>query len=96
MRDALRVVAVLCVLGPLAAMAFEPFFTELLKLLGWDSAKWAAPMLTVVAGIVASGWFKTLAPLSIGFGCGALLDWFLRRFEKATAVAPAAPSSDLA
>lgn len=78
MRNHLRFWAVLFIASPLAAMAFEPFFAEILRRLGWDSSKWVAPVLNTAAAIVNWPWFPIVATASIAFGLGVLADLYAK------------------
>lgn len=85
-QNILWLIVLLCILAPLAAMAFEPFFSDFLPLIGWDSAKWARPTANVLSDLATSGRLSFWASVSVAFGAGAICHWIARSIDRATAI----------
>lgn len=71
MGETARTIALICIFGPLAAMAFEPFFEKSFDLVGFDSEDWAKPFLgglSVMSGFVVGNLNWMIAIMAFGLG----------------------------
>jgi len=65
-------------IAALLAMFFEPFWQEVLRQLGVNTAAWVAPMLM----FLSSKWFPHAAMFIIGLASGAWLHWLLSMLDR--------------
>lgn len=67
------------VLTPLAAMLFEPFFSEFLQLAGIDTSEWAGPVMSTLASFLSSPTYLWPALVLSGIAVGMWVDALLRK-----------------
>lgn len=77
----LRTIALIFILGPLAAMLVEPFFESLFDHLEWDTEDFASPFVKFVSGFVmcATENVKVLY-LIFGLGLGVWVHYFAQKY----------------
>lgn len=65
-----------------AAMLFEPFFSEVLRSAGIDTARWVRPVMSMFAFVASSTWMNMLAISIVGAAIGAWAHYVASIFDK--------------
>lgn len=97
MRKVVRYI-LLCIAAAFVAMFAKPFFSELLRRAGIDTAQWAGPVIAAASSLISQEWFRLLGVAAIGTAVGLWLDTFLRWLggNGATVYAPFQAAYDMA
>ena len=82
MASTSRILSLLLIFGPLAAMFSEPFYAAVYDLLGWDTEDLAGPFLLFLQRMTGSAIFLPSALGFMGVGLGVWLHYLAIRFDK--------------